>query len=65
MYLTPIILQHLDILRQLQHLGIVFVQMISLNKGAVHKDWDYPETLGSFDKYNGLWPLWGMWKVNI
>ena len=47
MYLTPIILQHLDILRQLQHLdilrqlqhlGIVFVQMISLNKGAVHKE---------------------------
>ena len=38
MYLTPIILQHLDILRQLQHLSIVFAQMMSLNKGAVHKE---------------------------
>ena len=39
MYLAPIISQHLDILHQSQHFGIVFLQIMSSNQGAVHKEW--------------------------
>ena len=38
-YLAPIISQYLDILHQSQCLNIVFLQMISWNQGAVHKEW--------------------------
>ena len=57
MYLAPIISQHLDTLHQSQHLGIVFLQIMLWNWGAVHKEWHLLEILGSFGKCNGLWPL--------
>ena len=40
MYLAPIISQHLDILHQLECLGIVFSEM-EWNQGAMHKEWPY------------------------
>ena len=46
-----------------------------MDQGAVHKEWHWPEILGSFDKCSGLWPSreprWlrsrfiGTWKIRI
>ena len=41
-YLAPTISQYLDTLHQLQCSGIIFLQMMSWNQGAVHKERHYP-----------------------
>ena len=54
MYLALIISQFLDIFHQSQYLGTVFLEMMSSNQVAVHKEFHKSEILGSFDKCNGL-----------
>ena len=54
MHRTPIISQAWDNLEQSQRFGIVFLEMMSCDQGAVHKERRYPEMLCSFDRHISL-----------
>ena len=66
MHRTPIISQPWDNLEQSQRFGIVFLEMMSCDQGAVHKERRYPEMLCSFDRHISLvWVYLGYNEVSV
>lgn len=66
MHRTPIISQPWDNLEQSLRFGIVFLEMMSCDQGAVHKERRSPEMLCSFDRHISLvWVYLGYNEVSV